>query len=232
MSELQPPSNNDVVHLLEPWFPLFARVGAAAERDFLAGIPILGLPRKTERANDLHRAWRNNFRRVCDLADPLLVLREEPEGQGLDYLLCQMNPEMPIALRWGRFDGERIRRNRTERNNQIQEQGLLFGSMEPDSSDLPSITLAHTIEDEYTEAGRSCLWIGRLLLLRETAGESEVITEVHVYQRPDRSNEPENDVPAPIVSARHDEIRLFSKFVIRLNGCLISKRERSDINAR
>ncbi|MDP9173408.1 MAG: hypothetical protein M3O30_06025 [Planctomycetota bacterium] len=205
MRESQP-ENQDFVHMLEPWFPLFARVGKAALRDFHAAIPMLGLPRKTERANDLHRAWRNNFRNVCDLAEPMLALREEPDGQGLDYLLCQMNPDMPFVLRWGRTDGETIHRNRTERNRTIQAQGRLFASMEPDPSELPVLTLAHTIEDEYTQAGRSCLWMGRLFLVRERPGEnSETITEVHVYQNPSYGAGAETDVPPAIVVARQNE---------------------------
>jgi hypothetical protein len=204
MSQSQP-SNAELVHLLEPWFPLFSRVGAAAERDFLAAVPLLGIPRKTERANDMHRAWRSNLRRVCDLAEPSLVLREEPDGKGLDYLLCQMNPEMPFVLRWGRFNGETIRRNRTDRSAQVQEQGRLFASMEPDASELPTVTLAHTIEDEYTQAGRSCLWIGRLVLLRERTDESEVITEVHIYQKPEFDALAGDGVPTPLVVARQNE---------------------------
>ncbi|MGA2582620.1 MAG: hypothetical protein ABSG31_05035 [Tepidisphaeraceae bacterium] len=211
MSESQPP-NAELVHLLEPWFPLFSRVGAAAERDFIAAIPFLGLPRKTERANDLHRAWRNNFRRVCDLAEPSFLLREEPEGQGLDYLLCQMNMDLPFVMRWGRFDGETIRRNRTERSKQIQEQGRLFATMEPDAAELPTVTLAHTIEDEYTEAGQSCLWIGRLLLLRERPDESEVITEVCVYQKPNRDPSV-NDLPPPLVHARQNETEEWGQLI-------------------
>ena len=191
--------------MLEPWFPLFARVGVATERDVLAAMPLMGIPRKTERASDFHRCWRNNFRRVCDLAEGIFTLKEEPEGIVRDYIICEIDPQNPFVLLWARTDGQRINRNRTDRNKQIQQQEFFWDLSEPDSSELPAITLAHTIEDEYTEAGRPCLWMGRLLLVRERFGTSETITEVHVYQKPDRCTQPSNEVPPPLVVAREQE---------------------------
>jgi len=217
MSENQP-SNAKLVRLLEPWFPVFAEIGSAALRDFKAAIPLLGPPRKTERANDLHRAWRNNFRRACDFAEPLIILREEPDGEGLDYLLCQMNPDIPFVLRWARFDGEAVRRNRTQRSKQVQEQGRLFASMERDATELPTVTLGHTIEDEYTEAGRSCLWIGKLVLLRERWKESEVIAEAHVYSPPGPDASVSGEAPAPLISARQGELEQWGQMINRIRS--------------
>lgn len=204
MAQGQPPSGIEMASLLEPWFPLFARVGTAVERDVLSAIPILGLPRKTERANDFHRAWRNNLRRVCDLAPQFFSLSEEEEGKGLDYLICKMDEDAPFAMRWGRYNGSTIRRNRTQRTGAFHEQGILFPCDEIDTSDLPTLTLAHTIEDEFTIVGRSQMWIGRLYLVQERTIQSELITEVHVYPEPIRSIEM-GDVPAPLVVARQDE---------------------------
>lgn len=198
------PSSIELSHLLQPWFPLFARVGTAAERDVLAAMSLLGIPRHTERAGDFHRAWRNNLRRVCDMASQFFTLREEPDGRGLDYLICQMNPKVPFVLRWGRYNGITVRRNRTERTTLNQEQGLLFDLMESDPSELPVLTLAHTIEDEFTIVGRSQLWIGRLYLVRERQHESEIVAEVHVYSPPDRAAAT-FETPAPIIARRNDE---------------------------
>ncbi len=211
MAESQP-SSIELAKRLQPWFPLFARVGTAVERDVLAAIPLLGLPRKTERANDFHRAWRNNLRRVCDLASQFFELQEEPDGQGLDCLLCKMDPEMQFLLRWGRYNGNCVRRNRTERSKQFQEQGRFWAPAEPDSSELASLTLAHTIEDEFTVVGQSQMWVGRLLLLRERPDESEVVTEVHVYSPPDRTSMI-GEVPAPIIVERQNETEEWQRIV-------------------
>jgi hypothetical protein len=186
MSESQPPSGIELAQILEPWFPVFAVVHQAAMRDQLAAVPILGLPRKTERANDLHRAIRNNFRRMCDLADPLLRLEEEPDGSGLDYLVCSMT-DTPFAIRWGRFHKSTIHRNDTLRSRSYQEQGGLFGVLPGETTgEMQTITIGHTIEDDFTEAGRPQWWVGKLLLLKERPDESEVITTIHVYSRPAR----------------------------------------------
>jgi hypothetical protein len=216
MSKSQP-SNSELARRLEPWYPVFAAVGTAVQRDFLAAISILGLPRKTERANDMHRAWRTNLRQVCDYADPMITIVEEPDGQGLDYILFN-DDNAPFAVRWGRFNGETVRRNRTDRNEQIQEQGVFnFALSEPaGGSEMPIVTLAHTIEDEHTEGGRSCLWIGRLLLLRERFAESEVITEVHVYSKPEPENLNEFDTPAPVVEARQEEAMQLKRMIKRI----------------
>jgi hypothetical protein len=203
MAERQP-SSIELSDQLQPFFSLFARVGTAAERDVLAGMAVLGVPRHTERASDFHRAWRNNLRRVCDLAPQFFTLREEPEGKGLDYLICNLNPKMPFTLRWGRYNGTTIRRNRTERTAINQEQGVLFDSLLEGLPELPVLTLAHTIEDEFTFVGQSQLWIGRLYLLREREEQSEVITEVHVYSPPNRSTV-NFETPAPIIVQRQDE---------------------------
>ncbi|MGN6625885.1 MAG: hypothetical protein ACTHLN_04635 [Tepidisphaeraceae bacterium] len=206
------PSSIEMANWLEPWFPLLARIGTAVERDVLSAIPILGLPRKTERANDFHRAWRNNFRRVCDLAPQFFDLVEEDDGGGLDYLLCKMNPDIPFGMRWGRYNGTTIRRNRTQRSGQFYEQGLLFACDEFDSTELPTVTLAHTIEDEYTIVGQSQMWMGRLYLLRERPIQSELVAEVHVYPEPDRAAET-SSVPAPLVIAREDETEEWKRII-------------------
>lgn len=171
---------------LNPWFPLFGQVVQAGLRDHLSAVPILGLPRKTERANDLHRAIRENFRRLCDLAGTnLLELREEPDGQGLDYLVSRLAD--PVAIRWGLYKGGTIKRNNTQRTRSCQEQGLLeLPGVDLDvcEADMPLVSLAYPLADDYTEVGVPCWWINRLLLIREREGESEVITTIADFQQP------------------------------------------------
>jgi|SRR5665213_125886 len=207
-------SNAEIVHLTESWFPLFSKVMSASLRDHLAAVPILGIPRKTERACDIHRAARENFRRLCDFTDPLLKLVEEPEGSALDYLICNMSVDSPFAIRWGRYNGTTIRRNRTIRTNDVQEQGYLFGAPDAEIDTMPVVTLGHTIEDEYTEAGIPCWWIGRLYLLRERKRESEVITEVHVFSKPEQQVSPSSR--SPTVSARENEIEEWRKLANKI----------------
>ncbi len=218
MAEDQHFSNFELVQQLEPWFPLFARIGEAALRDQLAAVPILGLPRKTECANDWHRAWRNNFRRVCDLAEDFVTLVEEPEGQGLDYLLFRMNPDKPFTMRWGRINGETIRRNRTARTREVHEQGTLFGVATESPSAMPNVTLGFTIEDYFTQVGQPCWWFGRLHLLRERADVSEFMTEVHVYPAPEQNTESPFGVPPPIVIARENEAQELEQMIENIRG--------------
>lgn len=214
-------SNFDFTRLLEPWFPLLGRVHAAALRDHLAGIPLLGMPKKTERANDIHRAVRTNLRRVCDLAEPLMSLTEEPDGQGLDYLTCRMDQDRPFRIRWGHYKGGSIRRNRTERTRQQQEQGYFEFSdkqAEDEAEGTPWVTVGHTIEDDYVEIGAACWWIGRLVLLRERPMECEVITEVHCFEPPIREVDRASEVPPPLVEAREQETREWEQMIQGIAG--------------
>jgi hypothetical protein len=198
--------------MLEPWFSLLGSVGSATQRDQLAAIPILGMPRRTERANDFHRAWRKNLSTVCKFADPLLTMVEEPEGQGLDYLVCKMDPDRPFILRWGRYNGLTIRRNGTQRSRTVQEQGVLFAGCE-DADEMQAATLGFTIENDYTEAGIPCWYYGRLVLLRERREVSEFITDVWVYSPPAVNAGGEYEAPAPIVTAREQEVEDWERIV-------------------
>lgn len=213
MSESQP-SNAELVHHLEPWFPLLGRVVEHSMQRHKIAVPILGLPRRTERANDLHRAIRESFRAVADHADPLIELKEEPEGQGLDYLIWRIIPDRPFTMRWGRHNGGTIRRNRTHRTREIQEQTLLFGSSEADeqSTAMPTCSLSFTIEDDYTEVGVPKWWIGRLYLVRERAVQSEVVTEAWVYQPP-AEDAAAFEAPPPVVAAREAELQEWGEMI-------------------
>lgn len=199
-------TNFEIANGLNPWFPLFGEVVQAGLRDHLAAVPILGLPRKTERANDLHRAIRENFRRLCDLSAPMLELREEPDGQGLDYLVSRLAE--PVAVRWGLYKSGTIKRNDTLRTKCCQEQGLLplpGVDLDVHEADLPLVSLAYPLADDYTEIGVPCWWINRLLLIREREGDSEVITTIADFPQPVVSVN-DYSTPSAIVQARAEEI--------------------------
>ena len=161
----KPPSKRDLLRSSEPWFPIISRVCQAAFRDVLAGVPVLGNPRKTERANDLHRAVRENFRRVCDLGH-FLRLVEEPEGKGLDYIVSSLNPDVQIGYRWGRYDGVAVRRNPSLRTKDFHEQGTLFSLVDDEPSGMPMLTVGLAIADDFWEANKPCCWLGRIMLLQ------------------------------------------------------------------
>jgi hypothetical protein len=188
-----------------------------ALRDQLAGVPVLGLPRKTERANDFHRTWRENLRTACNFADPLLTLMEEPDGQGLDCLVCRTDPEMPFAVRWGLYNGQTIQRNPTGRTNEVYEQGIMhFAEDDLNPREMPVVSLGFTLEDDYTEVGVPQWWFGKLVLLRERRNFCEFITDVHVYQKPTDARGGEAHLPAPFVAERQKEVAELEQMVARI----------------
>jgi len=208
----KPPTNSNLVDFSDPWFPVFSKVCRLAVRDVLAAIPVLGPPRKTERANDLHRAVRQGFRQVCDMGG-FLQLVEEPEGKGLDYVVSTLNPATPISYRWGRFNGLTVRRNPTQRTEHLHEQGTLFSMMDDaaDPESMPMLTIGLGIADDYWEANQPCWWLGRVMLLREGEEQSEVLAEIDAFEKPaDREH---HVVPAPLVKARDEEIHELEELV-------------------
>jgi len=212
------PSNKDVVDHLGPWFQLFSRVAQQAMKDHLAAVEVLGLPRGTERANDLHRTQRNNFRELCDLAGDLLELREEPEGQGLDYLVSRLDPEQPLAIRWGRYKTDRIRRNRTGRSAAIQEQLTLWAPEDEEADGLPVVSIAHTIRNEFTQGGRPCWQLGELYLVRERKNYAETIIEIESFEV---TEEPGLEGPpsaVKLMAQREEEVGEWDRLVSQLRG--------------
>ena len=210
-----PISNQQAMNELSPWFELFGGVFEATQHDHLASISLLGIPRKTERAGEIHRACRENFRRVCDLASPLLELKEEPEGQGLDYLISRLG--QPLAVRWGFYKNGAIKRNATDRTRDCQEQGILFPECDLDKrvESMPLLSIGYEISNDYTEVGVPCWFISKLLLLRERAGESEVITTIREYSEPKR-NAGNYTAPTAIVKARQAELAQWEQMVRRI----------------
>lgn len=207
-------SNSGLARQLQPWFPIFSGVAAAAFRDHLSAIPTLGMPRKTERANDIHRAMRENFQRVCDVADPLLHLEMEPDGQGLDYLVVRNDPLPPIAVRWGRWDGVLIKRNGTNRTRQVQSDGLLFPDADlEEAGEMQLVSLGYQLEDDHVAAGRPQWWLRRLVLLRERPFGSEFIQELREYPEPVREPDYDEQLAPPLIAAREQESEDWERIV-------------------
>ncbi len=131
----------------------------------------------------------------------------------------QHGPDRPFNVRWGRYNGVNIRRNFTCRTREIQEQSRFeFAVGEQLAGGETWVTLGHTIEDEHTEAGKPCIWIGRIMLLRERPDESEVITEVHRFEEPSREEHGEGDLPSPFVVARQSEVEEWEQMIRRIRG--------------
>jgi hypothetical protein len=81
------------------------------------------------------------------------IWAEEPEGQGLDYLVCRLIAEKCFALRWAHFDGVTVKRNHTQRTKEVQEQQWLFGAFDETKEGMPVVTMGYQWAYDYTEAG-------------------------------------------------------------------------------
>ncbi|GMU80968.1 MAG: hypothetical protein AMXMBFR47_08390 [Planctomycetota bacterium] len=186
-------SNAQAADRIAPWAPLFGDVALTAVNEARQTVERLGIPRGTERANLIHWAFREHIREVCDLPDVegFIELREEPEGQGLDFLVMRnpLSQESPaFALRWGRLRGDgRIRRGDSIRHAAVVQEQLLFANFGPEDKEiggLPWFTLGLFLDDDFTEAGHPAWWLSRITLVRERQDEPEHVCEVAVFQKP------------------------------------------------
>ncbi len=206
-------TNLEIRQFLEPWTAIFASVMQTALRDADATIELLGVPRRVERATLVHAAARKGMRHVAEKWEDCLSLVEEPEGDGLDYLLIERGDNV-IALRWSRFKGARISRNATFRQQYIEEQQLMPHADDDEVAPRPTVTLGYTIEDDFTEAGRPCWWIGRLVLVREKKHHSDVIDTIARFEK---AVDEATGSPAPSarVEARKHELKRLDRLVTK-----------------
>lgn len=206
-------TNQQLLEVLRPYFPLVRFVFKSAFRDVRRAQPILGLPRKTERATDMHRAVREQFKLACECQQSeCLELLEEREGLGLDYLVCHAIPDQPIAIRWVHYpNGDVIRRNRTVRQLQARGQGYLFSGLDAeDSEGLVHATFGYVLGDDYIEAGHPCWWLSRVALLREKCGRPDSIADVAFFGKPAQAKL-SNKAPSAVVKSREaDEKHLIA----------------------
>jgi hypothetical protein len=212
------PTNEEISRSLRPLFPLFADVVRTALERVHLGVPNLGLPRAVERANDMHRAIRECIRPICEMCPDWMELVEEPEGLGMDYIAFNRNfSQIPLALRWGRCKNGKISRNGTERSTATLSTGLLFDAgIDVLRDGLPMVTLAHTIEDDFTEIGVPQWYIGRVFLARESIDASERIEDVAVFSRPHR--EIPRDYEAPLIRSRQLDTLRWGDMISRLRA--------------
>ena len=100
-----------------------------------------------------------------------------------------------------------ISRNDTARQKMMQECGKIQPTSEQlaTNGELPVVTVSYTVEDDYTEAGVPCGWIGRIRLVRERKHGLELIEDVRVFEKP-AEREPALDQPSPRIVAKQDEL--------------------------
>lgn len=212
------PSDSDISQTLKPWYSSFASIAADAEQAVLSGIAILGLPRPSERANDFHRVFRNLFRKWCDESNGLFRLIEERDGLGLDFLVCDLIPDKPFIIRFGRLKDDRVSRNSTGRQNSARKYGTLSSEWlfpdldEPRPGELRQVTLAYTIQDEGTEAGRPRWYMEEVLLLVEHFDGIDRLAEIAHYSRPTSIAE---DTRRAVAAPRQDQLELWRKQIRR-----------------
>jgi hypothetical protein len=179
--------------LVRPFYEVFGQAFQTAWLDGLAAIAIMRSVRKGERATVLHSTIRETLRELCDVCDPFLVMTEEPEGKGLDAIRLTLNDQV-VAIRWGRYDQDRNRINRSGsvRSIDMQQQAFLFGD-HFDPAGIPTATLAYQIDNDCVEVGVPQWSLSRVALRRERVDSTEFIEEVTAYGSPVRLA----DIPDP-----------------------------------
>lgn len=142
---------------------------------------------KRERANMMHRALTNEFRRMVDLdRTGALQLVEESDGKELNLLTIKWE-DTSFALRWSRWHPEfPVARNRTQRSMAIEECQYLPGFLvEPDAADKSVATLGLVIVNDGTLGGESRAWLQRIALIRECENENvDFLCNVALYEQP------------------------------------------------
>jgi len=176
--------NSEIAKVIEPFKPGLSKVFRLAWKGVIRTVPHLGIPTKIERANCMHRAIRNYMRPFCETLSPILEFVEEPDGQGKDFVIIDYGKSKPLALCWGRYGNGEIKRSQTIRNQFIQNQGYLFAIEDGLSETQITATIGYDVADDFTERGKPCWWIQRLVLLRERYRESEFIKNVCYYKKP------------------------------------------------
>jgi hypothetical protein len=208
------PTDAEIVRALTPWFPSIASLQEAAEERQLQAVGILGVPRRSERAGDFHRAWRTLARFWCDETNGLFRLVEEKEGLGLDCIVCELIPDKPFVIRPGRFNGSIVKRNSSHRQNSARAHGKLSseflfpGLDDPAPGQLRQVTTAYSIEDDRTLGGKPAWYMAKLQLGREQFDGFELLADISHYSAPVAIAE---DVKRVVGVARQDELEAWRK---------------------
>lgn len=164
----------------------------------LRACSVLGLPRRTERATDWHRALRNLFLPWCDETDGRFTFMAESDRFSLDYMICHSILDKPFAIRFGRLNNGTIRRNGSRRQTSARSHGflssefLIEGMDEPDPGELRQVTLAYSLDRDYTEGGLPAWYMDRLVIGKETPDGFDELDTVATFDAPLAS------VPQPV----------------------------------
>jgi len=208
------PTDAEIVRALTPWFPSLASLLEATEERQLQAVGILGIPRRSERAGDFHRAWRTLSRFWCDETNELFRMVEEKEGLGLDCIVCTVIPEKPFVLRIGRFNGSMVKRNSSHRQNSACAQGKLSsdflfpGLDDPGPDQLRQVTITYWIEDDRTLGGIPAWYMAKLQLVREQFDGIELLADISRYGAPVAIAE---DVRRVVAVPRQEELEAWRK---------------------
>ncbi len=198
-------TNVEIIDVISPWYEVFGCVFRTAELDARSAIVEMGIPRRTERANIYHLCIREGMRVLAERYDRVLSLVEEPEGQGLDYVVLHAG-EQEVGIRWSKYDGVQINRNATNRTREIQNQGCFPFHMETNAG-LTSVVVGYVLQDDYTEGGQPCWWISKLALLREKSFGEEYIDEVARFTESGATVVDVENHESPRIVLRDDERR-------------------------
>ena len=141
----------------------------------------------------------------------------------MDFLALTIGT--PVALRLGKYDGERISRNDTRTQASIRSTGLIevqayLWAGTPDKrmiGDMPIVTIGYTVEDDHTEGGIPCWWIDRLDLVRELVDGSQLIENIARFERPNAMIASPEELAPRIVAKKleTDELRRIASVVKR-----------------
>ncbi len=178
-------NNTEIAQAIEPFEEGLSKAFPLAWDNVIRTVPQLGNPTKIERANCMHRAIRNVLQPICEDFSPILEFVEEPDGQGKDYIIINPKESDSLALCWGRHGDGQIRRCPTVRNQYIYDQGLLFPLEDESSSPRITATIGYDVADDFTEGGKPCWWMQRLVLIRERHRCSEFIKTICYYEKPE-----------------------------------------------
>jgi hypothetical protein len=154
---------------------------------------------------------RNRFRNLADELDPFLILKEERDGLGLDYVMLDIGAKSPLALCWHKpTRGEdKVSRNNTIRTGNIVGQGTLFD--DDDNESMPILTVFTDIADHHYEGGNYCGWLKRIALVKEHPNRAaDFLDRIATYSKPES---PAVIAPSPRVglSTELEELQKLAK---------------------
>ena len=208
------PTDQEILHALQPWFTSFSTVFQMGEDAQLRAVGLLGIPRATERAGAFHWASRTFFRSWCDETNGLFRFGEEKDGMGLDFIVCNLIHGKPFIIRFGRLNNLGVKRNSTHRQETARAHGVLSseflfaGLDEPEPGELRQVTLVYTLEDDQTLGGIPAWYVSRLSLVKEQFDGADHLADVDRFLPPASISE---DVRRVVATPHPEQLALWRK---------------------